>query len=101
MAPLHSHVDLTGYSGYIALPKKNGKVVCHFAADLGLLETVLPLFVGASKRASLAPVAKTVATPVDAFLAAIPVAKTPVVDAPLFSEAEYEAEAAMYEAANS
>lgn len=56
MREVHSHLDLSGFDGFIALPKRNGRVLCHFAADLTLLAEVLPLFDGASKR----PVAKPV-----------------------------------------
>ncbi len=66
MAPCHSHVDLSGVEGFIPLPRKNGRVICHFESDLGLLATVLPFFVGASKRASLPPVRKTQSAPVEA-----------------------------------
>lgn len=56
MGSLHSHVDLSAYEGHIALRKPNGKVVCHFAPSLELVKATLSLFVGASRRASQAPV---------------------------------------------
>lgn len=49
---VHSHVDLSAFSGYIPLPKKNGKVICHFSADADLLKAVLPQFLSAAKRAT-------------------------------------------------
>lgn len=58
LGSLHSHVDLQGKDGYIALPKKNGKVICHFAPDLEKVKAVLPMFVGAAKRATAAPTPK-------------------------------------------
>lgn len=62
---LHSHVDLSGKDGYIPLPKKNGKVVCHFSPDLGKVSKVLSAFVGAAKRATLSPTPKaTLGAPV-------------------------------------
>lgn len=50
---LHSHVDLSGHDGYRPLPGKNGKVICHFEADLAKVKAVLHLFLGAAKRATL------------------------------------------------
>lgn len=50
---LHSHVDLAGRDGYRPLKARNGKVVCHFEADLAKVKAVLPLFLGAAKRATL------------------------------------------------
>lgn len=58
MGNLHSHVDLTGKDGYVALPKKNGKVICHFAPDADKVTAVLSAFVGAAKRPTAAPVSK-------------------------------------------
>lgn len=55
MGNLHSHVDLSGHEGFIPLPKKNGKVICHFAPDLEKVKKVVPMFVGAAKRATAAP----------------------------------------------
>ena len=56
MGNLHSHIDLTGASGYIALPKKNGRVACHFEPDVSKVSKVLSQFVSASKRPVMAPV---------------------------------------------
>lgn len=74
MAPVHSHVDLSAFPGFIPLPKKNGRVICHFAADVGLLSATLQLFVGASKRPLATPVKATpVTTPVTTpVLASVP-----------------------------
>mgnify|MGYP001567933139 CR=1 FL=1 len=67
---LHSHVDLMGKDGYIPLPKKNGKVVCHFAPDVEKVKKVLPAFLSAAKRATAAPTPKTtVSAPVNPLLA--------------------------------
>lgn len=64
MGRLHSHVDLSGRDGYVALPKKNGKVICHFEPDLEKVKAVLPAFLSAAKRATLAPTPKaTVSAP--------------------------------------
>jgi hypothetical protein len=61
---LHSHVDLVGHDGHVALPKKNGKVICHFEPDLAKVSKVLKFFLSASKRATLAPTPKaTVSAP--------------------------------------
>lgn len=62
MSNLHSHVDLSGQSGYIALPKKNGRVVCHFTPDITKVSEVLHLFVNASKRPLAAPVRRLITT---------------------------------------
>jgi hypothetical protein len=67
MANVHSHVDLSGQDGFVALPKYNGRVLCHFAPDVTLLAPVLCLFNGQAKRPiaySQKTVAATVAAPV-------------------------------------
>lgn len=56
MGNLHSHVDLSGHQGHIQLPKRNGRVVCHFAPDVALVSRALHAFMGASKRDVAAPV---------------------------------------------
>jgi hypothetical protein len=56
MRSLHSHLDLSGHDGFIPLPAKNGRVVCHFESDLSKVRKVLHLFVSASKRAIAPPV---------------------------------------------
>lgn len=56
MGNLHSHIDLSGLDGYVALPKKNGRVVCHFSPDVRLVSKALSLFVNASKRPVAPPV---------------------------------------------
>lgn len=56
MGNLHSHVDLSGIPGHIALPKKNGKVVCHFEPDASKVSKALASFIGSSKRPTAAPV---------------------------------------------
>ena len=58
MGNLHSHLDLSAYPGHVPLPKKNGRVVCHFEADLAKVSRVLSLFADAtaSKRPVAAPV---------------------------------------------
>lgn len=58
MGNCHSHVDLSGKDGFVALPKKNGKVICHFESDADKVSKVLSAFVGAAKRATLAPTPK-------------------------------------------
>lgn len=58
LGKLHSHVDLVGHDGHVALPKKNGKVICHFEPDLQKVSKVLKFFLSASKRATLAPTPK-------------------------------------------
>jgi hypothetical protein len=68
---LHSHVDLQGHDGYVPLPKKNGKVICHFQPDVAKVTQILPKFLSAAKRATAAPTVKatpspTVVTPVAA-----------------------------------
>jgi hypothetical protein len=88
---IHSHVDLSGKAGFIELPKKNGKVICHFAPDLDLIEAVLPLFVGASKRATAAAQKATPSVPAVA-------SQAPVVAAPDYSEEDLAAiEAEMFQ----
>ncbi len=83
---LHSHVDLQGKDGYVPLPKKNGKVICHFQPDVAKVTQILPMFLSAAKRATAAPtpkapVAQPVATPPQApaasLIAAIPAASQP------------------------
>lgn len=69
MGNVHLHIDAEGLDGYIPLPKKNGKVICHFVADVDLLaKHILPRLPGARKRdtivASKAPVSRPVETPV-------------------------------------
>jgi hypothetical protein len=59
LTQVHSHIDLDGEEGYIGLPKKNGRVICHFAPDLSLIAQVLHRFVSASRRASITPVKST------------------------------------------
>ncbi len=56
MGNLHSHVDLSGVPGFIALPKRNGRVVCHFEPDVSKVSKALHSFVGASKRPIAPPV---------------------------------------------
>jgi hypothetical protein len=56
MGNLHSHVDLSGIPGVIPLPKKNGRVVCHFEPDVSKVSKALASFMGASKRPVAAPV---------------------------------------------
>lgn len=61
MGNLHSHIDLSGLPGHIALPKRNGRVACHFTPDIALVSRALHLFVGASKRPVAPPVRRLVA----------------------------------------
>src|SRR5512146_542934 len=56
MGNLHSHVDLSRFQGHVALPRRNGRVVCHFTPDVALVSKALHLFVGASKRPVAPPV---------------------------------------------
>lgn len=56
MGNLHSHIDLTGFDGHVGLPRKNGRVACHFRPEIRLVSAVLHLFVGASKRPVAPPV---------------------------------------------
>jgi len=56
MGALHSHVDLSGIPGHIALPRRNGRVVCHFEPDAAKVSKALASFVGASKRPVAPPV---------------------------------------------
>ena len=56
MGLLDSHIDLSAYKGFVPLKKNNGKVLCKFEPSIELLSPVLNLFVGASRRASQAPV---------------------------------------------
>lgn len=66
MGNCHSHIDLSDVPGYIPLPKKNGRVVCHYSADVDLIaKHVLPRLPGASKRPIATPVKATPAAPVD------------------------------------
>jgi hypothetical protein len=70
MGNVHLHVDCSDLEGHVPLPKKNGKVLGHFVADIGLLDRVMARLVGASKRptqfARQAPVAATPSKPVEA-----------------------------------
>lgn len=63
MGNLHSHLDLSALPGHIALPRKNGKVVCHFEPDLAKVSKALASFASgsASKRPTAAPVRRLVA----------------------------------------
>ncbi len=56
MGALHSHVDLSGLDGHIALPRRNGRVVCHFEPDVSKVRNALARFIGASKAPARAPV---------------------------------------------
>lgn len=60
MGTIDSHLDLSGASGHIALPKKNGRVICKFEPDISKVSKVLAQFVGASKRPVAAPVRRLV-----------------------------------------
>lgn len=62
MGNLHSHVDLSGIPGHIALPKRNGKVVCHFEPDASKVSKALASFIGSSKRPTAAPVRRLAPT---------------------------------------
>lgn len=62
MGNVHSHLDLSHLPGHIALPKKNGRVACHFAPDVSLISASLHLFIGASKRPVAPPVRRLVST---------------------------------------
>jgi len=68
MANVHLHIPLDPTTeGYVALPKKNGRVLCHFAADLDLIaKHVLPALPGASKRPVARPLGTTHSKPVEA-----------------------------------
>lgn len=61
MGNLHSHIDLSAFAGHIALPKANGRVVCHFEPDVSKVSKALSQFVGASKRPVASPVRRLVA----------------------------------------
>lgn len=76
LGKLHSHVDLSAYPGYVALPKKNGKVICHFEPDVAKVSACLKAFLSAAKRATAAPTPKATvaATP------SAPAEATPVID---------------------
>lgn len=80
MGNLHSHLDLSAYPGHVPLPKKNGRVVCHFEADLAKVSRVLALFADAT--ASKRPVAPPVKRQANASQPAsqAPVSSTPVID---------------------
>jgi hypothetical protein len=68
------HIDVSTLEGGMALKKKNGKVLSHFAPDVDLIaKHVLPRLPGASKRATIvasgstqkAPVAEPAFTPIE------------------------------------
>jgi len=60
MARLDCHVDASGLEGYVPLTKPNGRVVCHFEPDVGLLvDGLLARLSGAPKRPVVKPVKKT------------------------------------------
>lgn len=71
MGNCHVHIDMQGTPGHIPLPKRNGRVICHYEPSLELIiKHLLPRLPGAEKRASLPPVSKT---PVSTAMAAAPV----------------------------
>lgn len=83
---LHSHVDLSGFDGYVATPKKNGKVVCHFTPDVTKVAAVLKQFLSAAKRATATPVKKDASQ-----VASAPASEAPVATPPSTEEGEAEA----------
>jgi hypothetical protein len=110
LTQVHSHLDLDGEEGYLPLPKKCGRVICHFAADIDLIANVIGRFVTASRRATVHASAKTVET--TGKVSPMVLVKKPVVNAllaelsedeldtlaplPEYSEADFEEEAKMY-----
>lgn len=90
---VHSHVDLSDYQGFIALPKKNGRVLCHFKGDATLMADVLHLFVGTAKR----PVAAKAKAEVVAGAASLSNDSQETAAPVSYSEAEFAAEAEMYQ----
>ena len=60
MGNLHSHVDLSTLSGHIPLPRKNGRVVCHFEPDVAKVSKAFASFVHASKRPVAPPVRRLI-----------------------------------------
>jgi hypothetical protein len=57
-AIVHSHLDLSDLEGHVALPRPNGRVVCHFKAEPVAVASALSRFcaTGSSKRPVAAPV---------------------------------------------
>lgn len=76
LGKLHSHVDLTGADGYLPIGKPNGKVICHFEPDPAKVAAILPRFLSAAKRATMAATPK--ATVPQQVVASQPAPVTPV-----------------------
>ena len=56
MGALHSHLDLSDLDGHVPLPRRNGRVACHFEPDAAKVSRALARFIGASKAPARAPV---------------------------------------------